>query len=237
MEKNTITVALTGVTGAMGGEALYSLVSSAKNFNIRCIVYEAEKKLPKFVKKIYKRHKDRIFMFKGDLARYEDCETLLDGADYLLHCAALIPPKSDHNPTGTYLSNYIGTKNLVDVLKNTGREDMPFVHIATVAMYGHRAYPHMWGRVGDPVISSDYDCYSAYKLKAERYVLESGLKKFVSLRQTAVLHKYMFANNLKDGLMFHTSYNCPLEWVTDVDSGILLKNLVEADTDGKLDGF
>jgi len=87
------------------------------------------------------------------------------------------------------------------------------------------------------VISSDYDTYSANKLKAERYVLDSGLKKFVVLRQTAVLHKYMFANNLKDGLMFHTSWNCPLEWVTDADSGVLCKNLVERDIADKLDGF
>ena len=47
----------------------------------------------------------------------------------------------------------------------------------------------------------------------------------------------MFANNLKDGLMFHTPWNCVLEWVTDVDSGILCKNLIERDLDERLDGF
>ncbi|MDE6442065.1 MAG: NAD-dependent epimerase/dehydratase family protein [Clostridia bacterium] len=229
-------IALTGVTGAMGGEVLLSLMKSPENFKVKCIVYDAERKLPAFVKKTFKKYKDRIFAFRGNIARYEDCEKLLDGADYLINCASLIPPKSDHNPQGTYLSNYVGTKNLVDAVIASGNE-IGFVHIATVAMYGNRSYPHVWGRVGDPIISSDYDCYSMYKLKAERYVLDSGLKKFVSLRQTAVLHKYMFANNLKDGLMFHTSWNCPLEWVTDVDSGILCKNLVERDLNGQLDGF
>ena len=134
------------------------------------------------------------------------------------------------------MSNFIGTKNIVDTIKACGRE-VAYVHIATVALYGHRAEPHLWGRVGDPIISSDYDYYSLYKLKAERYALESGIEKFVSLRQTAVLHKYMFANNLKDGLMFHTSWNCALEWVTDRDSGVLCKNLVEKDLNGELDGF
>ncbi len=229
-------IALTGVTGAMGGEVLSSLMQSPENLSVRCIIYEEEKKIPSFIKKIIKKNRDRIFLFRGTVARYEDCQKLLSGADFLIHCASLIPPKSDHNPTGTYLSNYLGTKNLVDAVIEMGNE-IPFVHIATVAMYGHRAYPHVWGRVGDPIISSDYDCYSMYKLKAERYVIDSGLKKFVSLRQTAVLHKYMFANNLKDGLMFHTSFNCPLEWVTDKDSGNLCAKIVEYDCANKLDGF
>lgn len=232
------TIALTGATGAMGGEVLSSLLRSPENFYIRLIILETEKKIPAFVKKLLKNNSNRIFAFRGDIARYEDCEKLIDGADYIIHCASVIPPKSDHDPHGTYLSNFIGTKNLVDALKNSGRcEEVGFVHIATVAMYGNRSFPHLWGRVGDPIVSSDYDSYSLYKLKAERYVLESGLKKFVSLRQTGILHKYMFANNLKDGLMFHTCWNCALEWVTDADSGVLCKNLVENDLKGNLNGF
>ncbi len=229
------TIALTGVTGAMGGEVLYSLLHSERNYYVRCLVYEKEKKIPSFVKKQFKQFPDRVFILKGDISRAEDCKKLLEGADYCIHCAAIIPPKSDHDPDGAYLSNFVGTKNIVDAIKEGGAR-IPLVHIATVALYGHRGYPHVWGRVGDPIISSDYDKYSLYKLKAERYVLESGIK-FVSLRQTAIAHKYLFKNNLKDGLMFHTAWNAPLEWVTDVDSGILCKNLIEADEDGRLKNF
>lgn len=228
-------IALTGTTGAMGGEVLLSLLTSPQNFTVKCIL-RGGKKLPTFVKKIFKKYSDRIIVVNGDISRIEDCLKLLDGVDYLINCASLIPPKSDHNPKGTFLSNYLGTKNLVDATLELGN-NIAFVQIATVALYGNRTYPHVWGRVGDPIISSDYDTYSMYKMKAERYVLESGLNKFISLRQTAVLHKYMFKNNLKDGLMFHTSYNCPLEWVTDEDSGVLIKNLVELDANGKLENF
>lgn len=231
-------VALTGTSGAMGGEVLLSLLQSDNNLTVRCVLFDEEKHIPSFVKKTIKKYGDRIYAFKGDISRYDDCVHLIDGADYVINCASLIPPKSDHDPVGTYKSNFVGTKNLVDAILASGREkEISYVHIATVAMYGHRAYPHLWIRVGDPMISSDYDVYSLHKLKAEKYVLESGLKKFVSLRQTAVLHKYMFKNNLKDGLMFHTTWNCALEWVTDVDSGILLKKIVEKDTAGELDGF
>lgn len=228
------TVALTGTTGAMGGEVLLSLMQKT-DVNVRCVIYEQEK-IPSFVRKTLKKYRGRIFSFRGDIARREDCEKLLSGADYLINCASVIPPKSDHDPVRTYLSNYIGTKNLADAVIADGNR-ISFIHIATVAMYGYRPYPHMWGRVGDPVISSDYDSYSAYKLKAERYLLECGLRRFVSLRQTAILHKYMFANNLKDGLMFHTVWNSPLEWVTDADSGLLCANLIAYDIKGGLENF
>ncbi len=231
-------IALTGTSGAMGGEVLLSLLQSDKNFKVRCILFEEEKTIPSFVKKIIKKYGDRVYAFKGNIARYDDCAHLIDGADYVINCASLIPPKSDHDPMGTYKSNYIGTKNIVDAILSSGREsEIAYIHIATVAMYGHRAYPHLWIRVGDPVISSDYDVYSMHKIKAEKYVLESGLTRFISLRQTAVLHKYMLKNNMKDGLMFHTVWNGALEWVTDVDSGILCKKIVEKDTAGELDGF
>ncbi|MDE7330021.1 MAG: NAD-dependent epimerase/dehydratase family protein, partial [Clostridia bacterium] len=232
----SITVALTGTTGAMGGEVLLSLLQSEQNINVRCILFEREKKLPTFVKQTLKKYGERVYAFKGDIARYEDCVHLIEGADYVINCASIIPPKSDHDPAGTYKSNFLGTKNIVDAILASGRgNEIALVHIATVAMYGHRAYPHTWIRVGDPVISSDYDVYSKQKLKAEKYVLESGLKRFVSLRQTAVLHKYMFKNNLSAGLMFHTVWNGALEWVTDRDSGILCRKLIEKDVCGGLD--
>ena len=60
METNGKTIALTGVTGAMGGEVLKSLLLSPLNFKIRCIIFSKEKKVPKFVKKLFKKYKKRI---------------------------------------------------------------------------------------------------------------------------------------------------------------------------------
>ena len=39
----------------------------------------------------------------------------------------------------------------------------------------------------------------------------------------------MLTNNMKDGLMFHTCFNVPLEWVTARDSGLLIKNIIKRD--------
>jgi len=235
--KSTV-IAVTGSDGAMGGEVVAHLLASEKNYQLRLFVYDKTKKLRPFFKSLLKKGKGRVTVVYGDLANYDEVAQLIDGADYIVHCGAVIPPKADHNPENTMNTNYLGTKNIVDAIKASGRENqIKLVHISTVAVYGNRDYKHPWCRMGDPVISSSYDYYSAAKIKGERYVLESGLPHWVVLRQTAVFHKYFLTNNMNDGLMFHTPWNAPFEWITDVDSGLMIQNLVEKDEEGKLEGF
>ena len=76
MVTNEKVIALTGVTGAMGGEVLKSLLQSPLNLKIRCILFSKEKGVPKFVKKLFKKYKKLIYKFKGDIACKEDCERL-----------------------------------------------------------------------------------------------------------------------------------------------------------------
>lgn len=235
--KKTV-VAVTGADGAMGGEVVAHLLDSERNFELRLFIYEKTKRLRPFFKKVLKNGRGRITIVRGDLKNAADVKQLVSGADYVIHCGAVIPPKSDHNTENTWNTNYIGTKNIVDAIAESGRADeIKLVHISTVAVYGNRDYHHPWARMGDPVISSAYDYYSAAKIKGERYVLESGLPHWVVLRQTAVYHKYFLANNMNDGLMFHTCWNAPFEWITDRDSGLMIEHLVERDLDGKLAGF
>lgn len=68
--------------------------------------------------------------------------------------------------------------------------------------------------------------YSATKLRGEFRVLESSIRKWAVLRQSAMLHPQMLSDNIHDGLLFHTVYESPLEWVTAHDSGVLLRNIV-----------
>ena len=235
--KRTV-VAVTGSAGAMGSEIVAHLLDSDKDFELRLFINNRMGHLRSFFRRLLKRGKKRMSIIRGNLGNYNEVEKLVSGADYVIHCGALIPPKADHDPENTIKTNFGGTKNIVDAIMNSGRADkIKMVHISTVAVYGNRDHKHPWARMGDPVMSSPYDYYSASKIKAERYVLESALPNWVILRQTAVYHKYFLVNNLSDGLMFHTCWNAPLEWITDRDSGLCIKNLVEKDIDGKLGGF
>jgi len=229
-----ITVAITGASGSMGSQALLQIMDSPQNFK-SLVVLRDKPSNQKLAKQLNRKYKSRIEIIMGDISDSLVCEKLAEKADFILHCSAIIPPKSDHSPDAARKSNFEGTVKLVDAIKaSTRAEYIKFVNIATVALYGNRNYKHPWGRIGDPLIASSYDYYAATKLQAERYVLDAELPNFVSLRQTAILHSNIFLNNMKDGLMFHTCWNVPLEWVTAKDSGILLRHLVEYDVEGTL---
>lgn len=234
-QKTPITVAVTGSDGAMGGEVVAHLLASPLNFTLRLFVWNKTKRLRPFFKGLLKKGRGRITVVYGDLKNYYEVEALIKGADYVVHCGAVIPPKSDHNVQNTVDTNYTGTKNIVDAIYASGRADkIKLIHISTVALYGNRNHLHPWARMGDPVLPSPFDYYAANKARGERYVIESALPHWVVLRQSAMYHKYFLINNMADGLMFHTCWNAPLEWITDSDSGLCIQNLIERDLAGLL---
>lgn len=226
-------VALTGANGAFGSEVLSQLVSM--DLQIR-VLLRSVKKTKKFTRKILKKNADKIEIIVGDITEKEDCLKLVKGADFVVHLAGMIPPSTEHQRERAYKVNFIGTKNIVDAIAESGGTDTTYlVNIATIAEYGNRTFKHSWARVGDPLISPDYDEYSYTKILAERYVLESPLSHFVSLRQTAMAHKYLFKGNLSDGLIYQTPLNSPYEWVTDIDSGIMIAHLIDYQMKGTLE--
>lgn len=221
-------VALTGSSGNMGVETLAQLMESDVIDKVKVLLLKNRRE--KRYARIWKRkYGERIEIIFGDIANIEDCKKLVKDSDYVLNLAAVIPPLADHYPIETDRCNRIGAKNIVDSVEAIKVNQPKLVHISTVAIYGNRNYKHPWGRVGDPLISSTYDEYSASKIKGERFVLDSDIIHWVVLRQTGMLHKKMLTNNMKDGLMFHTCFNAPIEWVTARDSGLLMRRLIEKD--------
>ena len=220
-------ICLTGVTGNMGHSALLELLKYEKIDKVRVFILNND---PIFnrVKKTLKKNKDKISIFYGNLKNKEDVKKFLEGADYVVNMAAVIPPKSDKNPISAIECNEIGVKNIVSVIE--GMEIQPkLIHTSSVALYGNRTEKCAYGMVGDPLLVSPFDIYSVTKMRGELTVLESKVSHFAVLRQSAMLHKYMLMDNISDGLMFHTCFNSPLEWVTQEDSGRLIKNIIKRD--------
>lgn len=228
-------VAMTGASGNMGVESLTQLLASDAVYKVK-VLLQPERREKKYAREWKRKYGARVEIIFGDIANFEDCKRLVAGSDYVLNLAAVIPPTADHNPVATDRCNRIGAKNVVDAVSAIKQNQPKLVHISTVAIYGNRNYKHPWGRVGDPLISSTYDEYSASKIKGERYVIDSDVINWAVLRQTGMLHSKMLTNNMKDGLMFHTCFNAPIEWVTARDSGYLMRRLVEKDAKGELDG-
>ncbi len=232
--KKAWTVAVTGVTGNMGQAVLEQLAASPLQPKVRALILPSDKKREKRLRKTYAAlcKSGRLHIVRGNLADPATVRELIAGADYVVNLAAVIPPLSDKRPELAVECNQTGVQTLVAAIE-AARPQPKLIHISTVALYGNRDEKHLWARVGDPLLVSPYDIYSATKLRGEFCVLESSVSAWAVLRQSAMLHKNMLADNMKDGLMFHTCFNAPLEWVTAHDSGVLIAHILEKDAAGE----
>lgn len=230
MDKAKQTVFITGATGGMGSESLKQMLEDLDKQNIIILALDTEKD-----RKLLAEYTNipEITIKWGNLIDYQDVYDCVKEADIVLHIAAFVSPAADYDPDNAMRINYGSTKNIVDAIKAQGREqEVRFVYIGTVAETGDRMPPVHWGRVGDPIKPSMFDYYAVSKIAAERYVIESGLKYWVSLRQTGIMGKAMAS--IVDAIMFHNCLDNVLEYVSDRDSGRLMKNLCLHTSTGEL---
>lgn len=149
--------------------------------------------------------------------------------------AAFVLPAADYHPATAMRVNFGGTRNLVETVRELGQADATaLVYIGTVAEMGDRMPPIHWGRVGDPIKPSMFDYYAVSKVAAERYVIESGLRRWVSLRQTGIIGPAMA--RVRDAIQFHNCLDNVLEYVSDRDSGTMMAHLASYDAAGSLPG-
>ncbi len=228
-------IAMTGVSGHMGGEALRQTMelSGVERVNV---LLSMKKRNDKLAKKLLKKYAGRIRVIRGTIADRENCERLVADTDMVIHMAAVIPPASDASFSASEDCNLTGTEYLIDAVKACSPQPK-YIHVSTVALYGNRNEKHPFGRVGDPLLVSAYDTYAMHKLRGERYCLDAQLDCFAVLRQTAMLNPNMLNDNVSDGLMFHTALNAPLEWVSARDSGYLVRRIVEREMKGEIPQF
>ncbi|MBN1950272.1 MAG: NAD(P)-dependent oxidoreductase [Bacteroidales bacterium] len=219
------TILLTGATGNMGSEGLKQLYAHRDKYHIVILALpsrEDRKRLANY------KNNDSISIVWGDLTNYQDVQKAVCFADIVLHVGALVSPMADRHPELAWKVNFEGTRNIVDaLLSRPDKDQVKLVSIGTVAQTGNRPVPYHWGRIGDPLVPSLYDNYALSKIAAERYVIESGLKYWVSLRQTGILHENLLKMN--DGIAYHQPLNNHLEWITAADSGKLLLNVCADD--------
>lgn len=219
-------IAVTGVTGNMGVQALNELLK-IPDTEYKLLVLPNDKRVRK-LKHAHKKDIKRIEIIFGNLADQSACERLVDGVSYVINMAAVIPPHSDQHPELAIECNEKGVGVLVETIERA-KPQPKLIHISTMALYGNRNEKHPWGRVGDPLLISPFDIYSLTKMRGEFKVLESNIATKAIIRQTAMLHSNMLSDNMSDGLMFHTCFNAPLEWATAEDSGLLIANIIRQD--------
>lgn len=225
-----IRILLTGATGTMGYCALKDLVKELDKFELILLVRPTDQR--KELMKPYEKVSG-VDIYWGDLTNYTDVFTCVKRADVILHVAAFVSPAADYQPLLAMKTNYGSTKNILTAISEQNRmAEVKLVYIGTVAETGDRLPPIHWGRVGDPIKPSIFDYYAVSKVAAERAVIESGLTYWVSLRQTGMIGPAM--SKINDPILFHNGLFNVLEYVSDRDSGRLLRNLCFMDYQGEL---
>lgn len=219
---------LTGASGNMGQATLRALLRDGR-YDITALVMPSPK--DRRIMAPYLSEPGLRIVW-GDLTRYEDVLDGATGAGIVLHVGGLVSPMADRVPELTMKVNVGSIRNIIRAIKAQPDPDaVKLVYIGTVAQTGDRNPPLHWGRVGDPISISVYDHYAISKTIAEREVVESGLKRWVSLRQTGIAHWGLLEtmNGPDAAITFHQPINGVLEWVTVGDAARLMANVCEDD--------
>lgn len=215
------TVFMTGASGHMGWASFKEIYDKRPDLNITVLLRDSEKNREMF--KSYLGD-PRVKIVWGDFGNYDAILEGITGASYVLHIGGMVSPAADYWPKRTLKTNVMAAENIVKAVKEQPNADeITVVYIGTVAETGNRCEPIHWGRCGDPIKISIYDHYAISKVKAERVFAESGLKKWVSLRQSGILYPQILKN--MDPIMFHVPLNGVLEWATVEDSATLMERL------------
>lgn len=213
---------VTGATGTMGQETMKQLLQRNTRFKTRILARPSNKN-----KVLLKKYMcPALEVVWGDMADYDTIKKCVDGADYVLHIGAMVSPMSDEFPEKTLYTNIGSTLNIIKAIKEQPDPDkVHFAYVGTVAMTGQRLEPIQFGRVGDPMNPSIFDYYALSKVFSELSVFESGLKHWVSIRQTGMHPSAKSAAS--EPIITHQPPNNVLEWSTSIESGICMANLCE----------
>lgn len=214
-------VFITGASGVMGYSTFQEIYTKRKDISMTLLLLGSSQDRSLFEPYI---NDPRVTIVWGDLIDYESVKKCVDGCDIILHIGGLVSPKADMYPKATFKVNVTAAENIVRAVKEQPNKDnIKVVYIGTVAETGDRNSPVHWGRCGDPIQISTYDHYAVSKVQAERIFAESGLKHWVSLRQSGILHSGIFQNI--GPIIYHVPLNGVLEWATVEDSATLMCNI------------
>lgn len=209
----------------MGWQGLQELLKKSDRFHIRILARPSKKNRKKLAP--YLNNPDLSIIW-GDLLDPESIRKGVAGADFVLHVGGMVSPAADYFPEKTLRTNVESARLIVNsILEQENADEIRLVYIGSVAQYGSRMGELLWGRCGDPVRASVYDMYSVSKCMAEKIICDSGLKHWVSLRQSGILYGGIL--KAVNPTAFHVPVRGGLEWATIEDSGRLLANVVEDD--------
>ncbi len=207
---------LTGASGNIGYETLKQLVIQKDKFDVTVF----ELKTPRSMK-LFAPFENDITIVYGDITNAESIREACREKDYVVHLAALIPPKADELPELARKINTEGTRNLVQNLEMYS-PDAFLAYSSSVSVYGDRVKTPFI-RTTDPLNPSPGDYYALTKIAAEEIIKNSKLN-WTIFRLSAIMGA---GNHKMTGLMFHMPLDTPVEITTPEDTARAFVNAAD----------
>ncbi len=123
--------------------------------------------------------RDGIEIARGDITDADGVRNAVEGADAVLHLAALLPPNSERSRDITFRVNVGGTQNIITAMEQVN-PDARLVFTSSISTYGDTS-------VEEPPIRTSHsqsaiDIYADSKIEGEKLIRESSLKNTIVLR-------------------------------------------------------
>lgn len=198
-------VLVTGAAGTIGLQVIRFLLSEGK--------YEVTA-LELKTKNVYKRLKPfrkRINIVYGDVSDETIVDALVKDHDVVIHLAGVLPPLANIREDLCKEIDYNGTRTIVDSIKNYNPECY-LLYASSTSVYGRQKdYKNISVKTECDI--DDYDYFSKYKLKCEKYI-KTNLKNYSILRLA-----YILGDPGPEGLIYNVPLNCDMEVLSSEDAG------------------
>lgn len=201
MNKEKITVLLTGAGGNIGREIVEMMVRRTYRYRLRVFDLDTPKN-----REFFDRFGEKVEVFLGDITDPQTLIEATENVDVVIHTVSIIPPIANDHPELTRKVNVGGTLNLINVLKEKAPHAMVIL-ASSIATYGDRLL-NPFIKVGDPQIPAPGDIYAATKIEMEKIIQESGLR-WTIYRLSAIMG---VGNHYSPKLMFRM----PLEQIIEI---------------------
>lgn len=224
MKSEKVRVFLTGATGVMGGAGLKELASFPQLYEVTVLARDSKKNR----KKLKPYEEKGVKVVWGDLLDDASLRAGINDADIVLHVGGMVSPMAEHFPEKTKKVNVGSMRLIASIVKEIEKEEpdrtIKVVYIGSVSQYGSKLPPDHWGNADSPQTAARFDAYAESKIEAEKELVKAGLRKWVSIRQTAILHSGLL-KKANDPVTFHVPLQGVIEWISVEDSGRLLERV------------
>ena len=207
-------ILVTGAGGTVGLQVIRFLLSEGK-YEITALELKNRQ-----VYRRLKHFRKRINIVYGDVNDEAIVDALVKDHDVVIHLAGVLPPLANIREELCDEIDFNGTKTIVDAIKNYNPECY-LLYASSTSVYGKQEdYKNINIKTSND-IDEDYDYYSKYKLKCEKYI-RSSIKNFSILRLA-----YILGDPGPEGLIYNVPLDCDMEVLSAEDAGYAFVSAID----------